>query len=561
MLLLLFANVLQAQILNIPQPLKQWLLTSYYAGSYSYPQNSYDAIDANHDGEIQTSEADLVQSVLVPAGITSLSGLEQFVNLKQLICSGEINSFDGVFFPNLRSFQLNYSYNTGAHNPPITSIDFSGMVNLEYVSIHSARLLQSLNFNGLPNLKTIKLDQNSGPSSINLNAVPSLTDLSVNSSNQLQSINLSQATALKNLLLTLTQITTLDLTGLTNLEKCHIYENAISTFTHGTLPNLKELWCYKNALNSLDLTGMPSIESVICLQNNITRFYWESQPYQSLLRFDCSQNLLTTLHMDGFSNLRTLNCSSNHIYELSVNGATNLIDLVCSYNGQLETLDLSGFPHLRTLNCSGNLIASLDINDLPELAVLNCSSNRLTAFPITTEMRNLFEINCSNNQLLTLDIQKARATRFLDCSYNPLSSLYIKNNTVEGTLRFSNNPNLHYICSDTNQLTQVQNLVNTYGYTNCTLVDDCFTLSNTDFNTADSIVVYPNPVSDVLKMETPAGIGILSVTIFNTLAQEVLSVLHTEGIHSLDVSGLKSGAYFIRVETDKGTITKRFVKE
>jgi hypothetical protein len=50
-----------------------------------------------------------------------------------------------------------------------------------------------------------------------------------------------------------------------------------------------------------------------------------------------------------------------------------------------------------------------------------------------------------------------------------------------------------------------------------------------------------------------------SVNIYNTLGQ--LVQVHTNPTETIDVSGLQSGSYFVRITSDKGSATGKFLKE
>jgi len=49
------------------------------------------------------------------------------------------------------------------------------------------------------------------------------------------------------------------------------------------------------------------------------------------------------------------------------------------------------------------------------------------------------------------------------------------------------------------------------------------------------------------------------MSIYNTIGQQVLVV--TNPNNSIDVSSLKTGSYFIKVVSDKGTSSGKFMKE
>ena len=71
--------------------------------------------------------------------------------------------------------------------------------------------------------------------------------------------------------------------------------------------------------------------------------------------------------------------------------------------------------------------------------------------------------------------------------------------------------------------------------------------------------LYPNPVGDVLSVEANQAID--KVEIFNVLGALVYSQTNCSDMVSVTTTDLPSGAYVIRVTTDKAVETLRFVKE
>ncbi len=73
--------------------------------------------------------------------------------------------------------------------------------------------------------------------------------------------------------------------------------------------------------------------------------------------------------------------------------------------------------------------------------------------------------------------------------------------------------------------------------------------------------LYPNPAKQVLNLETKSTIGVKSINIYNMLGQMVIAIPNAESVSTIDVSGLKTGTYFIKIISDKGTTGSKFVKE
>ncbi len=68
----------------------------------------------------------------------------------------------------------------------------------------------------------------------------------------------------------------------------------------------------------------------------------------------------------------------------------------------------------------------------------------------------------------------------------------------------------------------------------------------------------PNPTRDRLTVERPAA-GPATLEVFNTKGQKVLSTTTDQATVTLDVSGLTSGSYLLRVTTDEGSSVRTFV--
>lgn len=591
--LLLMVDV-QAQVLNIPQPLKSYLLGNYpspigayVSTSYSYPFNgTSNYIDTNHDGEIQQSEADLVQYLKIYSFFQSASfaGLEQFINLKHLDCQADISIFNVADLPpSLKKIEFYHMHTTS-----FTNVDLTGLTNLEYFSVKDCLSVQSINFNGLTHLKDVRLTFYDGLgtlNSLNFNGLNQLENLVVAGSGVLSTIDFSQMPNLKKIILSDLGLTTLDLTPLASLENLELSSLLITNIIHSGLPSLKTLiFSFNNHVVTLNLQGMSNIEDIRCTGNALlTTLLLDVNGHPSLTNLKCSSNAITSIMMNsnGFPSLTDLNCSYNAITSITVNGNgfPSLVNMDCGVN-QLSSLHLDRFPALKTLKCNNNLLSSLDVTQSANLQQLYCTNNQMNNLNVAGmtalsyiycgynqltslngPLPHLYYLDCGYNQLSTLDLRDSRGLNTIYCHYNQLMSLYLKNNVYEQSIVFFHNPNLQYICADTNQLTDVQSLVNSAGLTNCAVVDDCFQLANDQFEIDDFFVIAPNPVENLLNIEVKNSVLISSVGIYNVLGQLVFMTTDQGGSKSLDVSGLKSGQYFIKIISDQGTVRKRFVKQ
>lgn len=105
-------------------------------------------------------------------------------------------------------------------------------------------------------------------------------------------------------------------------------------------------------------------------------------------------------------------------------------------------------------------------------------------------------------------------------------------------------------------------LHNNYGgdayYDNITFAEEELT---TNTITKNSFVVYPNPVKDNIKLNTPKNEVIHSVEIISMGGQKVLNKKLTNSNRSLNLSNLANGTYILKVNTNENTYHKRIIKK
>lgn len=154
----------------------------------------------NGDGSVTLSELDLIaleeiQTLnLSGKGLTNLSGIEVYSNLKYLTCIG---------------------------NKSLTKIDVRKLTKLEILDCESCALTE-LKVNGLSNLRRISCAENK------------LTELDVSGLTSLYQLNCEK-----------NQLTSLNLAGLTSLGILYCHENKLTELDISMLPALTELKCGK----------------------------------------------------------------------------------------------------------------------------------------------------------------------------------------------------------------------------------------------------------------------------------------------------------------------------
>jgi len=77
-----------------------------------------------------------------------------------------------------------------------------------------------------------------------------------------------------------------------------------------------------------------------------------------------------------------------------------------------------------------------------------------------------------------------------------------------------------------------------------------------------NLKIYPNPARDYLIIElNDTNRSKLRIEVFNSSGLRVIQPVELNALnHQLDIKLLQTGIYFVRIETDKGFIVKRFIK-
>ena len=79
-----------------------------------------------------------------------------------------------------------------------------------------------------------------------------------------------------------------------------------------------------------------------------------------------------------------------------------------------------------------------------------------------------------------------------------------------------------------------------------------------DISNILEIPIFPNPSSDKITIITPDK---TTLEISNINGQIIKTIIHDRGETSVDIRDLSSGVYIIKAKTDKGIVTKKFIKQ
>lgn len=281
----------------------------------------------------------------------------------------------------------------------------------------------------------------------------------------------------------------------------------------------------------------------------------EIQVEEALMVYDLDLNNSSISSLSGieyFTNLRWLNCSGNQVSSLNaLSGLTHLDGINCMGCGLTSLAGIENLSTLQSVFFAENPISSVNLHNLTELWRIWGWNTQLSELNLCgTQVRNLW-INDNPN----------------------LTSLYLKNGVVSSDLartvrqippplhnfEFGNTPLLNYICYDEGELPAILYAINqnTTGKTLTTTCNNSCALDNQIVEEINGVVLYPNPTNQFLQLTVSRYIQISEITIFNMLGQLVLTANNN---NTIEVSSLPSGNYLIVLTTDKGKITKEFIK-
>lgn len=270
-ILICFCASTHAQIIEFPDPVfKQKLLED-------------NDIDVNNDGEIQIAEAEaaiileLGSNPQSPEKITSLDGIEHFINVEEITC-----------FSNL-----------------LTEIDLSALTQLRELNMRNNDLT-SINLGEGTQLINLNLKGNE-LTDIDLSTFTNLDHL-ILWENPLGSVDISNQVNATFIALINCGLSEIDISNNIALEELAISNNNLTEIDVSTAPNMTNLLINNNQLTALEIPASSSLSYVTAINNNITFIDLENRT--SLTRLDVSNNNIDVIDASS-SGIEYLYCNSN----------------------------------------------------------------------------------------------------------------------------------------------------------------------------------------------------------------------------------------------------------
>ena len=227
---------------------------------------------------------------------------------------------------------------------------------------------------------------------------------------------------------------------------------------------------------------------------------------------------ITTLNLTQNTNLNTLNFGETNINELDLSQNSNLEHLFFGENPNLTYLDVSQNTLLYDFYCSYCFVTKIDLS----------------------QNLNLKNVEIKGNKDIT-------SINLLNGANTDIAFLRIQNNTTLGCVQVDDPEAVIAGVDPPYDNWVIEN--------NPIISEDCF-LGLEDYG-QKGVVLYPNPVKDVLSIESATHIKKVKIyTMFGLLVKEV-----TANFKEISLAELPTGLLVVEISTEKGGSIEKIVKE
>lgn len=375
---------------------------------------------------------------------------------------------------------------------------------------------------------------------------------------------------------------TIDLSYFPNLERLRSNFQNISHINLKGNSALTTLTLTNSNLSSIDLSECPNIEELNVSYNNLSKI--DVSKCIKLTTITCNYNKIEELDINENQDLKYLYCISNKITKIDLSKNKKLISVVFNDN-ELTSLNLTTNSELRYIVCENNLIDKI---------ILPTNRNELFTFPL--------EVQCNNNKFKfstlpytekyplivyvatqdtmrggevpvnqEIDLSSEYSIKKADWSTgtavvteNTTSFQWIDSVTLEDvTHEMKNNGNGKFtanngligktlICKMRNtsypELTQLYTVKVVKGTTGI----------EEGKSTETGIVIYPNPVQDVINIKSDIEV-VTAATLFDLSGRIVKA--ESGNVEQINVSDLPKGFYYLKASTQSGKQSTHKIKK
>ena len=467
---------------------------------------------------------------------------------------------------------------------------FSGLENLQIVHRNFSIVGNAglVDLNGLESLHTcgatLRISDNQ-----NLESLDGLNDLSIIGLENINSVGVRGLIIDYNLLLT----------SIEALENVGEINGGLSLLDNNILPNFNGLHNITSIAGHLliennelivDMSGLNSLNQIgFYLEIRSNGLLENLNALDNLVAIDGGLRVRQNPNLTSIAGLRNISpITLGSILSIEDNNQLSncAIDVVCDnisdpdlqifINGNLtgcatisevEFSCLNVFiPDSNFLNALLNYTPVIDANndDLIQFdeaeafnGLLNVANQTIFDFTGLEAFVNITGFNGSGNFMSSLSLVSNTGLTSVDFSDSPdLETVNLKNgnNTAITSFNGATCPSLEFVCVDdvafaeanfTNIDAQVQ------------FVDNCEFLATPTFSLKDVTTLFPNPVSEIVTVSLTENFNYIGAEVYSVSGQKLLET----SAKQINMSDLSAGIYFVKVNSEQGTITKKIVKQ
>ena len=226
---------------------------------------------------------------------------------------------------------------------------------------------------------------------------------------------------------------------------------------------------------------------------------------------------------------------------------TGMLDV----NGQFDDIyDLTGieaFVNITGLDVWHNQLTTLDLSNNTALVELNCIDNNLTYLNVENCV-NLEKISAYHNQLPDVNLTSNVQLKDVRLNKNNLISLDIRNNNNSNITNFNSRDNPSLTCIFVDDMEYSENSPVWFKDPASTYVEtqgECDALGIYDSTIFEDLLIYPNPVKNILYLKMPEIHNNIEIDIVDIKGNEIIKYQINNTEYKIDISHLHSGIYFV----------------
>ena len=322
--------------------------------------------------------------------------------------------------------------------------------------------------------------------------------------------------------------------------------NEIKYFT-----SLIKLNCSNNLLTELELNDLTQLEELECSNNNISNIRIEF--LQKIKKINCSYNLIENLSIVHSRVLESLRCDYNELNQLVLPGFENrYIEEIFLFNNKLTSLNFVSIKNLKRFDLGNNLFETINTLSNTNIESLRISGNPLKEVKINSENlnflyaenHNLIELNLSNTNLETAYIN-GNNLEFLNLRGVDLNKI----NAIDFTKSLEKIKCIQV--DDVNLASQTSELGNYKEFLNI----ECSSVLSIMKNENESLKIYPNPTQEKIIIDNINNFK--SVTIIDINGKRIIQSENK----IIDISNLKPSIYLLKIECTDKILTREIIKK